>query len=96
MAQIIAVENLKKRDNKKWKVAADFFLYTLPFYLSAIMAVPIPDKLKMWINFAVTIAIVTIKGFSKFTTESDADVAKDKQEEKVANDKLDDIKQQQI
>jgi hypothetical protein len=71
MAQI-AFENLKKKDNKKWKTATDFFLYTMPFYLSAIMAIPISDDLKLWINFAVTIIIVTLKGFSKFTTEEPA------------------------
>lgn len=65
----VAFENLSKPSNKKWKTAADFFLYTMPFYLSAIMAIPLSENLKLWLNFGVTIVIVTIKGFSKFTVE---------------------------
>jgi len=65
------VSNLGKPDNKGWKTTSDFFLYTLPLYVTAIMAVPIPEKLKLWLNFGLTIIIVTIKGLSKFTTDED-------------------------
>ena len=68
MAQF-ALENFNKKSNKKWKTVADIILYTLPLYLGAIMALPISDSLKMWINFGVTIVTVTIKGISKFTVD---------------------------
>ena len=64
----IQIENLNKPDNKNWKNVSDFFLFTLPLYVTAIMAVPIPDQLKLWLNFGLTIIIVTIKGISKFST----------------------------
>ncbi len=66
---VLAIENLKKPSNKKWKLVADFFLYTLPLYLGAIMALPINEDYKLWVNFSVTILIVTLKGMSKLTSE---------------------------
>lgn len=65
----ISIDNLKKPSHKKWKMVADFFLYTLPLYLGAIMALPIAEELKMWLNFGISIAVITLKGFSKFTSE---------------------------
>ena len=62
-------KNLTKPSNRKWKKVADIVLYTLPLYLGAIMALPISDECKMWVNFVVTMIVVTIKGISKFTLE---------------------------
>jgi hypothetical protein len=67
----LSIDNLSKPSNKRWKTVADIILYTLPLYLGAIMALPISDAWKMWINFGVTIVTVTIKGVSKFTSEED-------------------------
>ena len=64
-------ENLQKPTNKKWKAIADFFLYSLPLYLSAIMALPVSEDLKLWLNFGLTMIIITIKGISKFTAEDE-------------------------
>ena len=66
---MLALDNFNKPSNKKWKAVADFFLYTLPLYLSAIMALPISDEIKMWINFGITMLTVTLKSISKFTSE---------------------------
>lgn len=68
---MLALDNINKRSNKKWKAIADFFLYTLPLYLGAIMALPFPEETKLWVNFGISIAIVTLKGLSKFTAEED-------------------------
>jgi predicted phosphoadenosine phosphosulfate sulfurtransferase len=65
----ISIDNLKKPSHKKWKMVADFFLYTLPLYLGAIMALPIAEELKMWLNFGISMAVITLKGFTKFTAE---------------------------
>jgi predicted phosphoadenosine phosphosulfate sulfurtransferase len=62
-------ENLNKPSNKKWKAVADFFLYSLPLYLGAILALPIPENVKLWLNFGISIAVITLKSLSKFTTE---------------------------
>lgn len=67
---MLKLENLSKPSNIKWKSVADFFLYTLPVYLSTIMALPIGDDIKLWINFGVSILTVTLKGLSKFTAEN--------------------------
>ncbi len=64
----LKLENLSKPSNKKWKAVADFLLYTLPLYLGAIMAIPFTDEIKLWINFGISIAIVTLKGLTKFTS----------------------------
>jgi predicted phosphoadenosine phosphosulfate sulfurtransferase len=62
-------KNLNKPSNKKWKAIADFFLYSLPLYLGAVMALPVSDNIKLWITFGITIITVTLKGISKFTSE---------------------------
>jgi hypothetical protein len=64
-----SVNNFNKPSDKKWKAIADFFLYSLPLYLGAIMALPINDETKLWLNFGMTILTVTIKGITKFTSE---------------------------
>ena len=66
---MFSTDNLNKPSNRKWKAVADFFLYTLPLYLGAIMALPITEDIKMWLNFGVSIAVISLKGVSKFTTE---------------------------
>lgn len=65
----LKVENLNKPSSKKWKAIADFFLYTLPFYSGAVIALPISETAKLWITFGATILTVTLKGLSKFTSE---------------------------
>jgi predicted phosphoadenosine phosphosulfate sulfurtransferase len=67
----ISVDNLKKPSNKKWKRVADFFLFTLPLYIGAIIALPIDESIKLWVNFGVTILTITLKGFTKLTTEEE-------------------------
>ena len=69
----LKVENLNKPSNKKFKLIADFLLYTLPLYQGAIIALPISDTIKMWIGFGVTMITVTIKGLSKFTVDENTD-----------------------
>lgn len=65
----LKISNLGKPSNKKWKSVADFFLYTLPLYLTAIIAAPLNENIKLWLTFILTILIVTLKGFTKFTAE---------------------------
>ncbi len=62
-------DNLNKPSHKRFKKLADFFLYSLPLYLGAILAMPISEDYKLWINAGVTIVIITIKGLSKFTSD---------------------------
>jgi hypothetical protein len=62
-------DNLNKPSSKKWKAIADFFLYTLPFYSGAIIALPISETAKLWITFGATVLTVTLKGLSKLTAE---------------------------
>lgn len=66
---ILKFENLEKPTNKRYKKVADFFLYTLPFYQAAIVALPISDSAKVWIGFTVTVITITLKGLSKLTTD---------------------------
>lgn len=68
---MLKIENLKKESSKKWKLVADIMLYTLPLYLGAILALPIEESLKIWLNFGVTMIIYTVKAISKFTTEEE-------------------------
>lgn len=65
----LKVSNLSKPSNKQWKAVADFFLFTLPLYLSAILALPIDESVKLWLNFGITMLTITFKAVSKFTSE---------------------------
>jgi|GEM_PF-4201633 len=65
----LSLENLSKPSNKKWKAIADFFLYTLPLYMGAVVTLPIAEDKKLWITFWMTILIVTLKGATKFTSD---------------------------
>ena len=62
----VRIDNLVKPDNKNWAKVSNYFLYTLPLSL---MALPISDDLKLWLNFGLTMVIISLKGFSKFTSE---------------------------
>jgi hypothetical protein len=65
--------NLGKPSNKRFKMIADFFLYSLPLYQTALVALPataISEDKKMWIGFIFTMVVVTLKGLSKFTSEN--------------------------
>jgi predicted phosphoadenosine phosphosulfate sulfurtransferase len=67
----IRIDNLSKPSNKNWKQVSNALLYTLPLYLTTIMSIPISEGLKLWLNFGMTILIITLKGFSKFTSEEE-------------------------
>ena len=84
----LSFQNLRKKDNKKLKAIADFLLYTLPLYLGAIMSLPIPEAVKLYLNFGITIIIITAKGLTKFSSEEDS-----QENNRIANEKLDEIKQ---
>lgn len=62
-----STENLKKPSNPVLKRIADYLLYTLPVILTSIMAVPIAEESKLWLNFGISVIIVLIKGATKFT-----------------------------
>lgn len=66
----LKIANLSKPSNKRWKSVADFFLYSLPLYLIAIQAAPFSEDLKIWLPFGITMLTITLKGFTKFTSES--------------------------
>ena len=57
------------KESKKWKLIADILLYTLPLYLTTLVAAPFPDAIKQWGVFILSIGTVTIKAITKFTTE---------------------------
>lgn len=63
------LENLKKPSNKKFKMIADYLLYTLPLISAGLMAIPIEDVLKLWIVFGLNTVVILIKGATKFTAE---------------------------
>ena len=67
----LKISNLNRPSNKRYKAVADFFLYTLPLYLIAMKALPFDEGLKSWIEFGLTMIIVTFKGLTKFTGEED-------------------------
>lgn len=66
---MFSTDNLSKPSNRKWKSIADFFLFTLPLYLGAMMTIPIDEELKLWISFGLTMVVITLKGLSKLTAE---------------------------
>ena len=67
----LKISNLKKPSNKEFKRIADFLLFTLPLYSGAVITLPINDTIKLWITFAFTLVIISLKGLTKFTAEED-------------------------
>lgn len=67
----LSTDNWGKPSNRNFKRVADALLYSLPLYLSAIMALPIEENVKTWLNFGVTMLVITIKTISKLTAEEE-------------------------
>lgn len=63
------ISNLKKPDNKKWKMIADIMLYILPIELVAVTSLPLSASTVYWIGFVLTQATVIFKAISKFTSD---------------------------
>jgi len=62
-------ENYAAPTNKKWKKVADYLLYTLPLLITATIAVPSNDSIKVWLIFGMNVIVIGLKGFTKFTVE---------------------------
>jgi hypothetical protein len=71
----LSISNLNKPSNKAWKKVADYLLYTLPLYSSAI-AIGADNlwnaKVALVITVVINVLIVTLKGLTKFTAEDPA------------------------
>jgi hypothetical protein len=65
------LENLGKPTNKKWKKVAIFLSRSLPAYIGAVAIAPIPDNVKLWITFFLSLAVATVSGLSEFTIETE-------------------------
>jgi len=63
------ISNWGQPSERKFKKIADILLYSLPLYLGAVMASPMDETLKLWVNFGITFIIITVKTISKFTKE---------------------------
>ena len=65
------VENLKKPSNKKWKLVADYLLYTgLPainVFFAALQ--PVSAEFTIWGMAVSNLLIGLFKGLSKFTSD---------------------------
>lgn len=68
----MGIDNLKKPDNKKWKLIADIALYILPIELVAVTSLPLSASAVYWIGFTLTQATVIFKAISKLTTDETA------------------------
>lgn len=65
----IKTSNLKLPDNPKWKKIGDICIYTLPQLLILIVALPITDNQKVWLQTGTGCFLVIIKAISKFTSD---------------------------
>lgn len=65
------IANLKKPDNKKWKLVADIALYSLPLLTGIVVTVPVSDNMQKWILVTLNVLIVGFKTVSKFTSEDE-------------------------
>jgi len=63
------LENINKPTNKRWKKVAIFLTRSLPGYIGAVAIAPIPDNIKLWVTFLLSLAVATVSGLSEFTTE---------------------------
>jgi hypothetical protein len=63
------LNNLKKPDNKKWKLIADIALYSLLPIIPIVASMPISDNAQKWIIVGINILVIGFKAVSKFTSE---------------------------
>lgn len=63
------IQNLKKPDNKKWKLIADVALYSLPLLTGVVVTIPVSDNIQKWILVLLNVLIIGFKTISKFTSE---------------------------
>ena len=67
-----STQNLNKPSHPVFKRIADYLLYTLPVILTSVMALPVSEEIKLWLNFGISVVIVLIKGATKFTAEPES------------------------
>ena len=67
----LKLSNLNKPTNKKWKLIADYLLYTgLPAINIFFLAVqPVSTEFSLWGAAISNLIIMLFKGFSKFSVE---------------------------
>lgn len=64
-------KNFNKPTPKKWKLIGDTAIYSLPLLTSAVMASPLDGDIRQWVNFGLTILLVSAKAISKFFKEEE-------------------------
>jgi hypothetical protein len=69
MTEQFKISNIGKKTNVKWKFWSKFLTRTLPIYVGAMAAVPIPDTLKLWLMFGQTVIVATISALSELTAQ---------------------------
>ena len=65
----LSLENLNKPSNRNLKKIADYLLFTLPLVITALMAAPMPEPIKLWVIFGLNIVVIAFKGLTKFTSD---------------------------
>jgi hypothetical protein len=83
----LKISNLRKPSHKKFKMYADYILYSvLPALASAVLLMPISDSAQKWLIYGLTILGIALKGLSKFSseglTEVEEEIEKGKQDGK--------------
>lgn len=63
------ISNLKKPTNLAWKVVSKFMSRTLPLYIGAVAIAPLPEDIKLWVTFILSLVVATVSGLSEFTAE---------------------------
>jgi len=73
----LKLSNLDKPSNKKWKRIADYFIYTLPLYSTAV-AIAADQlwsaKTALIITIIINVVVISLKGLTKFTSEDEATI----------------------
>jgi hypothetical protein len=63
--------NWGKASNKTFELWANILLYSAPFYTGAIAILESgAPKFALWLNFILSVTVITIKALSKFTAET--------------------------
>lgn len=69
----LKLSNLNEPDNRIWKKVADYFIYTLPLYSSAIAvgaSILWSDKIALILTIVINCIVISLKGLTKFTSDS--------------------------
>ena len=68
--KMLSFDNIGKKSDKRWKFVSKLLCRVLPIVSGAIIPLPIPETLKVWIIFGCTVIVAVISAASELTVDT--------------------------